>query len=188
MATTSESNICSICNKTSARCFCIGCKNYFCSKDFREHEQQLSIKFDDEVVRSHDELLDRIKKFETSDQLLTDVFSQIEKWEKTTIDKLEKAAQQARQQLTELIHKKRTSITEQLELITREIRSHRNEENFLEYDIDRLKTKLNGIQQTVERFLQPDTNIIVIDDNRIDWNRIIYVPNEKEKGKFITSF
>ncbi|CAF3737270.1 unnamed protein product [Rotaria sp. Silwood1] len=62
MTTVNESKQCSICNKPIAKSFCIGCKKYFCRKDFKEHEQQLSIKFDNEIVRSHDELLDRIYK------------------------------------------------------------------------------------------------------------------------------
>ena len=82
MATTTESNLCSVCNKPSGK--------YFCPKDFKEHEQQLSIKFDNEVVRSHDELLDQIQKIEKSNQFSLDLFAQIEQWRRTTIENVEK--------------------------------------------------------------------------------------------------
>lgn len=70
MATEYVSHLCSVCNKPVARRFCMGCKNYFCSKDFKQHEQHLSTKFDNEIVRSHDELLDKIQKLEYSNNLL----------------------------------------------------------------------------------------------------------------------
>ncbi|CAF3167527.1 unnamed protein product, partial [Rotaria sp. Silwood2] len=132
MATKNESNLCSVCNKLAGVRFCIGCNKYFCPKNFREHEGQLAIQFDNEVVRSHDELLDQIQKLEKSNYLSLDLFAQIEQWKKTTIDKVERAADKAQHELTELIDKKRAAIAKQLELITKEIRSRQEEETFVE--------------------------------------------------------
>ncbi|CAF3324301.1 unnamed protein product [Rotaria sp. Silwood2] len=176
MATVNESNLCSICNKPSVKYFCIGCKKYFCPKDFKEHEQQLSVKFDNEIVRSHDELFDQIQKLERSNYLSSDLFAQIEQWKKLTINKVEKAAERARNELIELIDKQKIKITNQLEPITKEIRCHREEETFVENDIDRLKEKLNEIQKIVEQFIRKDTNkTIIVDNDEIDWNRLIYI-------------
>ncbi|CAF3519885.1 unnamed protein product [Rotaria socialis] len=80
MTRTTESNLCSAYNKPSGK--------YFCPKDFKEHEQQLSIKFNNEVVRSHDELLDQIQKIEKPNQFSLDLFAQIEQWRRTTIENL----------------------------------------------------------------------------------------------------
>ncbi|CAF3990515.1 unnamed protein product [Rotaria sp. Silwood2] len=176
MATADELQLCSTCNKPSAKCFCIGCKKYFCSKDFKEHERQLSIKFDNEIVRSHDELLDQIQKLEQSNSLSLDLFDQIEQWKITTINKVEKAAEKAHHELVELIDKQRTIITKQFKLITEEIRCCREEENFVENDIDRLKQKINEIKQKFEQFNQKDTTqSIIVSNDQIDWNRLIYI-------------
>ncbi|CAF1265298.1 unnamed protein product [Rotaria sordida] len=162
MATGNQSNLCSICNKPSAKYLCIGCKKCFCAKDFNEHEQQLSIKFDNEVVRSHNELLDQIRKLERSNSLSLDLFEQIEQWKNTTINKVEKAAEKAQHELTELIDKQRIAIIKQFESITREIRYRREEENFVDNDIDELKQKL-------EQFTQKDTTkTIIVTNNQID--------------------
>ncbi|CAF3549862.1 unnamed protein product [Rotaria sp. Silwood1] len=186
MATVNETNLCSICHKPSVKYFCIGCKKYFCPKDFKEHEQQLSMKFDNEIVRSHDELLDQIEKLEKSNYLSLDLFAQIEQWKKTTINKVEKAAERAHHELIELIDKKRVKITEQLEPITKEIRCHREEETFVENDIDRLKQKLNEVQETLQKFIRKDTTkTIIIDDDRIDWNRIIYIQGEQQNCEYV---
>ncbi|CAF3884254.1 unnamed protein product [Rotaria sp. Silwood1] len=176
MATINELNFCSACNKTQAKSICAGCKKYFCRKDFKEHEQQLSIKFDNDIVRSHDELLEQMQKLEKSNYLSLDLFDQIEQWKKTAIKKVEKAAEKAHHELIELIDKQRMIMTKQLEPITREIRCLRKEENFAEDDINRLKQKINEIQQKLKQFIEKDTNkSIIIDNNQIDWNHLIYI-------------
>ncbi|CAF1594813.1 unnamed protein product [Rotaria magnacalcarata] len=182
MATVVESNVCSVCTKPLGKYFCTGCKKYFCPKDFKEHEQQLSIKFDNEVVRSHDELLCQIQKLEKANHLSLDLFIQIEQWKKTTINKVEKAAERARHELSELIDKQRTTITKQLEPIAKEIHSRREEEYFVENDIDRLRIKINEIQRTVEQLNRKDTTkSIIVDNDQIDWNRIIYIREEQQQ-------
>ncbi|CAF1539201.1 unnamed protein product, partial [Rotaria sp. Silwood1] len=182
MATVNESTLCSICNKPSAKSFCTGCKKYFCRKDFKEHEQQLSIKFDNEIVRSHDELLDQIQKLEKSNYLSSDLFDQIEQWKNTMINKVEKAAEKARDEFIKLIDEQRITITKQLEPITKEIRCLREEENFVEYDIDRLTQKINEIQHKLEQFIRKDINkTIIVDNDQIDWNRLIYIRGIREE-------
>ncbi|CAM4873896.1 unnamed protein product [Rotaria socialis] len=181
MATVDDSSVCSVCNKLPGKRFCMGCKKYFCSKDFKEHEKQLSIQFDNEIVRSHDELLDMIQKLEKPDDLSSDVFDQIDQWKKLTINKVKQAAERARHELIELLDKRRAAVTKQLEAITKEIRSHREEENFLEDDIARLRTKLNDIQKVLGQFTRKDTKRTIIATNdQIDWDRIIYIAKGEE--------
>ncbi|CAF1557980.1 unnamed protein product, partial [Rotaria sp. Silwood1] len=157
MATGNNSNRCSVCNKAAG-------------------VRQLAIKFDDEVVKSHDELLDQVQKLEGSNYLSSDLFSQIEQWKKTAIEKIERAAEKAHHELTKLIDKKRTEITKQLQSITKDIRLVREEENFLENDIDQLKQVINKIKQQLGKLIQKDkTQTIIIENNQIDWNRLIYI-------------
>ncbi|CAF4634884.1 unnamed protein product, partial [Rotaria socialis] len=72
--------------------------------DFKEHEQDLSTKFDNEIVQSYDEIFDQIQKLEQPNYLSFNLFDQIEEWKKTTIRKVEKAAENAHHELTELIN------------------------------------------------------------------------------------
>ncbi|CAF3792690.1 unnamed protein product [Rotaria sp. Silwood1] len=183
MATDNESTLCSICSKPSAKSFCIGCKKYFCRKDFKEHEQQLSMTFDNEIVRSHDELLDLIQKLEKSNYLSLHIFDQIEQWKQITINKVKKAADKAQHELTQLIENRKILIIKQLEPITKEIRSLREEENIVETDIDRLRKKINDMRQKLEEFTQKDTNnSIIFNDDHIDWNRLIYIGQEQQQN------
>ncbi|CAF5036850.1 unnamed protein product [Rotaria sp. Silwood1] len=176
MATGNKSNLCLVCNKLPGIRFCFGCNKYFCPKDFREHEKQLAIKFDDEIIRSHDELLDQIQKLEKSNYLSLNLFAQIEQWKKTTINKVEKVAEKAHLELIKLIDEKRAEITEQLQLITKEIRSRREEEIFVENDIDQLKQEIDKITQKLEKLIQKDkTQSIIVENNQIDWDCLIYI-------------
>ncbi|CAF4369090.1 unnamed protein product [Rotaria sordida] len=93
MATLNESNLCSICSGSA------------------EHKQQLSMKFDNDIVSSHNELLDQIQKLDKSNSLSLDLFDQIEQWKITTIKKVEKAAERVHDELIKLIDKQRTTIT-----------------------------------------------------------------------------
>ncbi|CAF3886949.1 unnamed protein product [Rotaria sordida] len=184
MATHNESNICSICGNPPAKHFCTGCKKYFCRKDFTEHEQQLSIRFDNEIVRSHDELSDLIQKLEKSNYLPLHVFDQIEQWKQTTINKVKKAAEKVQHELIQLIENQKITIIKQLEPITKEIRSLQGEEdNIIETDIDRLRKKINDMRQKLEEFTQKDTNkSIIVNDDQIDWNRLIYIRQEQQQS------
>ncbi|CAF4388550.1 unnamed protein product, partial [Rotaria sordida] len=66
--------------------------------------------------------------------------------------------------------------------ITNEIRHRREEDNFVENDIDRLRTKLNEVQQMLKPFIQKDTTkSIIIDNVQIDWNQLIYIREEQQQ-------
>ncbi|CAF4591730.1 unnamed protein product, partial [Rotaria sp. Silwood2] len=157
------------------------CKKFFCRKDFKEHEQQLSIEFDHEIVRSHDELLEEIQKLEKSNYLSLNLFDQIEQWKNATINKVKKAAEKVQHELIELIEKQRITIIKQLEPIAKEIRCLREEENIVENDIDRLRQKINEIQQKLKQFTQKDTNkTIIVNNDEIDWNRLIYIRQQQD--------
>ncbi|CAF4696498.1 unnamed protein product, partial [Rotaria sp. Silwood2] len=132
----------------------------------------------------HDELLDQIQKLEKSNYSSLDLFAQIEQWKKTTINKVERAADKAQHELTDLIDNKRAAIAKQLELITKEIRSRQEEETFVENHIDQLKQEIDKIKQKLEKLIQKDkTQSIIVENNQIDWNQLIYIREiQDERG------
>jgi len=47
-----------------------------------------------------------------------------------------------------------------------------------------LDKKIDEIQQKLEQFTQKDTNkIIIVDNDQIDWNRLIYI--RQQNGEYI---
>lgn len=184
MSTMTESNLCLTCYKSTAKYICIGCEECFCWQHVKEHEQHLSVKFDNEIVRSHDELLEQLQN---SKYFQSDLFDQIERWKRKTIDKVEIAAEKARHKLIELIDQRRRKIKQELESIQKEIRCLQQEENYLENDIDRLRTKLSEIQHAFEEFIQQDPIQIIIDDHdEINRDHLISIQNEPTNCKYRT--
>ncbi|CAF3897703.1 unnamed protein product [Rotaria sp. Silwood2] len=186
MASESESNQCSMCQKSTGKCICDGCKNYFCIKHFNQHRQQLSVKFDDEIVITHDELLEQMNRENQSNACASKLFDEIDRWKTVTIEKVHKAAEQVRDQLTQLLNREKDTLTQELGLMTKEIRDRRDEDDFDENDIEQLRQKLNQIQISLEQFIRlTTTKVIIVTNDRIDWNQFIYI--EKEDNKRPTS-
>ncbi|CAF1013278.1 unnamed protein product [Rotaria magnacalcarata] len=187
MATIVESNACSICKKSSAKFLCIGCSAYFCSTHFKEHQQQLSTKFDNEIVKSHDALFEQIQKLENSNQVPLDLFAQIEQWRKATIDKVEITAERARHELAELLDKKRKVMEKQLEPITKEIHVRRKDGDFVESHIHRLRQQIHGIQRLLQQYIGQNTTktTVIIDNDQINWNRLISIRGDQQNTTFL---
>ncbi|CAF4836259.1 unnamed protein product [Rotaria sp. Silwood1] len=179
MASESESNQCSMCQKNTGKCICDGCKNYFCIKHFNQHRQQLSIKFDDEIVTTHDELLEQINRKNQSNDCASKLFDEINRWETVTIEKIHKSAEQARDQLTQILTQEKDKLIQELGIMKKEICDRRDEDDFDENDIERLRQKLNQIQISLEQFIRSTTTkVIIVTNNQIDWNRFIYIEKQ----------
>ncbi|CAF1293664.1 unnamed protein product [Rotaria sordida] len=183
MASGLEPTQCSICQKSAGKCICNGCKNYFCIKHFNQHRQQLSMKFDDEVVRTHDELLEQMNRATQSNASASELFREIDRWETVTIEKVHKAAERARHQLTQLLTQEKASLTNDFGTMTKEIRGRRDEDAFDENDIERLQQKINQIQISLKQFTRATkTKAILVINDQVDWNRFIYVEKEENRS------
>ncbi len=170
------SNRCSIC-KNDAQNNCTGCLQFFCVKDYRKHRQQLSMDFDSHVVRNHDELLQQIHQIPNNSA--DDLFSQVDQWETTTIDKIRKVAQNVREKLNRLITLERETLTKQFESITKVVRHRRQEEDFDENNIEQLQRQIHELKLSVEQFNQPNSNnFIVVENDEINWTQIIRIQSE----------
>ncbi|CAF4316667.1 unnamed protein product, partial [Rotaria sordida] len=110
------------------------------------------MKFDDEVVRTHDELLEQMNRATQSNVSASELFDEIHRWETVTIEKVHKAAERTRQQLTQLLTREKDSLTNDFGIMTKEIRNRRDEDDFDENDVERLQQKINQIQISLKQF------------------------------------
>ncbi|CAM2716860.1 unnamed protein product [Rotaria socialis] len=180
-ATGISSNRCSICEKNAAMCNCIGCKAFFCVKHFNEHRQQLSMQFDHDVVKAHDELLEYINQMKQLNNSPSDLFSTIDQWEISTIEIAKRTADRARDQLTQLLNNEKETLQKQVESLTQEIRSRREEDEFAENDLRQFREKINKLQQSFKQLARPNNvNVIASQIGQVDWNRLICVDKQQE--------
>jgi hypothetical protein len=183
MATGMTSNQCSMCKKNEAKCTCTGCKQFFCVKHFNEHRQQLSINFDRDVLTTHDELLKQINQAKQPNNSSADLFSQIDRWEKTTIDKIHKTAEKIRHELTELLDSKTETLTKQFESLTTEVRRRREEDDFAEDNVKHLQQQINQLKIFFEQLTRPNKNkIVIVENDQIDWNQLIFAQKQSESS------
>jgi len=81
---------------------CEGCLQVFCRKHLNEHRDLLSHQLD-EIVLEHDSLQQSIVENKDTQNNQHPVLRQIDKWEKNSIQKIQQLAEEARQQVKELI-------------------------------------------------------------------------------------
>ncbi|CAF4268810.1 unnamed protein product, partial [Rotaria sordida] len=67
----------------------------------------------------------------------SELFGEIDRWETVTIEKVHKAAERTRHQLTQLLTREKDSLTNDFGIMTKEIRGRRDEDDFDENDIER---------------------------------------------------
>jgi hypothetical protein len=82
-----KANRCSTCQKQPGAMYCIGCDAYFCAKDFRGHREILFHEMDG-LVGERNDLQEKINKATQNNDCRSPLIEQINKWEKTTIDKV----------------------------------------------------------------------------------------------------
>jgi uncharacterized Fe-S cluster-containing radical SAM superfamily protein len=94
---------CATCGNKGVGIFrCEGCLQVFCRKHLNEHRDLLSHQLD-EIVLEHDTLQQSIVENKGTQNNEHPVLKQIDKWEKDSIRKIQQLAEEARQQVKELI-------------------------------------------------------------------------------------
>lgn len=183
MSTRFESSQCSVCKKGGGKCICGGCNNSFCVKHFTEHRQELSTKFDVDIVRTYDELIEEMNKMKTSNASHQQLYSEIDQWEHLTIEKVQKAAQCVRQQLTQHLDQNNDMVTKRFEILAKEIRHRKETDDFDENDIEQLLHEMNQMQISIKQFIQSVENkAIVVINHQIDWNQFIHIENKQNRN------
>jgi hypothetical protein len=131
--TTTKRSLCKACNKAPSVFFCQGCEKDFCIDHAKEHRQELSEKLDT-IIIEHDQLKQNLAEC-TDKSSRHPLMKEIDQWEKESIDKIRKAADDARKQLSNVVDSHTTKITEDLKHLTQELTTARSENNFIEIDL-----------------------------------------------------
>ncbi len=177
---------------------CTGCDAYFCAKDFRGHREILFTEME-EVIGERNKIQEKINKATKQKDSRNPLIEQINAWEKITMEKVQLAAQHARQQAIQLLNSKCMKITDEFKSFSAELSDLKETENYVEHDLARAKQTIHQFQQDLRQLDQPDTielNTKVSDG--IKWNQVIYIqekpinaerqqPPPRVIGKFLTS-
>jgi hypothetical protein len=194
-----KANRCSTCQKQPGVIHCIGCDAYFCTKDFRGHREILFHEMDG-LVGERNDLQEEINKATQNNDSRSPLIEQINKWEKTTIDKVKQTAENVRQQTFQLLNSKRIKITNEFKDFSEELAELKESENFVEHDLTRLKDMIRQFHQVLTQLTQPVTiELNTKESDAVKWDNLIYVhekptdtgrqqPQVQALGKFLISY
>ena len=173
------SNVCSTCKKPSGIKYCVGCKNYFCTKDFKVHEQDLLQELD-KLVDRRDHIQQRFASL--SLPINHSIFEEINQWEINIKQQVTRAAQAAREKVNAILSRKRSGSSESLAVITEQLRTMKETEDFVETHLEEIKKKLNDSEQMLEQLTQSKS--LVLEKNKSDhiqWDQLLAIVDNNSK-------
>jgi len=103
-------------------------------KDLKNHHGQLVNELDI-LVEDRNALQDKLNKMTRENHSPSSVLSQIDEWQRTIIEKVKQAVDQARQQVTRILDSKRSEIAASFEKFSKELVYLKETEDFYHDDL-----------------------------------------------------
>jgi hypothetical protein len=147
---------CSRCDKGGGIFTCDGCQQSFCRKHSDEHRQELGIQMDS-IGQEHDALQRDLDQENDAHPLL----ARIDVWERESTKTIRQVAQQARNDLNQLIQQTKQEVKTTMNRLTNELQTSRQSEDYTEMDLKKWINQLNELRQELEQSI----NTYLLDDN-----------------------
>jgi Txe/YoeB family toxin of Txe-Axe toxin-antitoxin module len=167
---------CFSCNKIG-RAQCDGCIHRFCLEHYTEHRHQLDEQFK-QIFNEQKALFNKMNHPYPSSKSIhskvNSLINEINRWEHTTLKLVEKTARVAREKIHELIAPYTKIAEDELYHLSKELRQRKEDHDYFEQDIERLRKKL----QQILKDIQVDPPQIQIVKKFIDWSKILRVTPE----------
>lgn len=140
---------CVKCQKRQGQALCGGCEQWFCMKHLYAHRDELSQKMED-LIPKHDQiqenLIDETGGFDQHPLMLD-----VDRWEETSIQKIQQTATEIREQLRKSLGRTKRQIRESLRPITQELNENRETENYSETELQAWLNQLEVLKEELER-------------------------------------
>lgn len=172
---TKTSNICSVCQKELGTSFCTGCGVYFCTKDFKSHRKVLFSDMD-AVIAQRNDLQEKIYNAVQQEDSYSPILEEIDQWQSVMIEKINRVAEHAREQVSQLLNGKRVKITNDFKRFSQDLIHLKQTENYVEPDIERMKFLMHQFNQELKQLVRPvSIELHTEASNRIVWSHLLYV-------------
>ena len=167
------SNPCSTCKNPNGIKYCVGCKKYFCTIDYKSHEKSL--------LQELDELIDQRDRIQQEFGSLPvpinhPILEEINKWEIKMKLQVARAAQTAREKVNAILSRKRSETSESLSVITEQLRTMKETEDFVETHLEDVNKKLNESKKMLEQLTQ--STLLALRKKKSDdiqWDQLLEV-------------
>jgi len=145
MPESTQTPFCAICSRPTGIFRCHGCAQDFCTQHVIEHRQNLTQQFDG-ITSDHEQVQQSIADY-TAQSSCHPLMKEIDQWEQKSIEKIQKAAKDARKQLLNLLGTITDNVTPMLESLTKELTKARDDDTFVETDLQVWTMKLNQLKK-----------------------------------------
>jgi len=149
MSTASNRARCVKCEKEKATLKCSGCSEDFCYSHITDHRQELNQQLD-EIEVNRDLFRQTFTEQKTNPKNHS-LIKQINKWEEDSIEKIQKTAEHCRQLVIQHLTEHTNQIEINLAKLTDELKQTRQDNDFDEIDLRRLKQKLTELAEELEK-------------------------------------
>ncbi|CAF3444428.1 unnamed protein product [Rotaria socialis] len=144
-STSSNKSRCATCGKNIGTFTCRGCSQDFCLSHAQEHRQLLGKQMDEDVILMHDQFQQCLNE-QVKQPSLHPLMKEINEWEKQSIEKIQLAAQDARQKVLNIISKHTDNVIIALTSIKEQLSRARDDDDFFESDINEWKENLEKLK------------------------------------------
>ncbi|CAM4968276.1 unnamed protein product [Rotaria socialis] len=179
----STGNHCSKCSTNVGTCNCAGCKDYFCTKHFIAHRKELQTSLE-QITDTPNRLIKQFNENDHSISLKTVLLNQIDQWQNEIIQKVHRTADNIRQQVTQVLNNQREETKKKFQELVDELQKRKEEDDFVEDDLVRLKNRAHQIQQELEELQQHSALGLHIEQSDcVDWAHLIYIESKTTDSK-----
>lgn len=151
--------------KKNAIVKCDGCAARFCSNHFPVHRQELETQLE-WICSDRDHFYHQLAQ---QSQDPTDLLAQIDQWEQQTLANVQRTANAARERIRLLLTRTDYS-NPQFEQFSQELKRRKENEDYFENDVERLRQQLEYIKFQAKQSLEMN-----IQYTFIDWQTIIHI-------------
>jgi septal ring factor EnvC (AmiA/AmiB activator) len=142
----------------------------------------------DKIVEERNRLQDEINNGIQHNDQQNPLIEQIDKWEKSIIEKVKQVAAHARQQASISLNAKRVKINTEFKSFSEELAHLKESENYVERDLTRLNQMISQFKQDLKQSTQSTTIVLRTEkSDAINWESLIYVEEKQATviGKLI---
>ena len=149
MATgTTDNSCCSICQKQKNIFTCPGCARYFCLPHLNEHQEELSV----QLGQTEDRCNHFQDTLQHQDVALNQhpLLKQINEWEKESIDKIKRLANDVRLRASACIKESTADLKVQFRRLTEKISQYRKDKDFADNDVQFFDEELQRLKALLD--------------------------------------
>lgn len=139
---------CSTCHKGNGLLICEGCLEPFCYTHVADHRQELNKQLED--VETSCNLIRQALNEQTTDSKNHPLIQQINRWEQESIERIRRAADDARQSIVKHTIGPMTEIEVKLTNISDEVRRGRKEDGYSEDELSRWENSLTKLKDKLQ--------------------------------------